>query len=47
MIVFAGICWWAFSNSKKKDFEDASNLPFDDEDIAERTLREKERDNHD
>ena len=47
MIVFIGICWWAFSSSKTKDFEDAANLPFDDDDIAERTLSEKERDKHD
>lgn len=43
MIVFIGICWWAFSKSKKQDFDEAANLPFDDEDIAERTLGEKER----
>lgn len=47
MIVFAGICWWAYSGQKKKDFEDAANLPFDDEEIADRTSREKEREKND
>ena len=47
MIVFAGICLWAYSGSKKEDFEDAANLPFQDDDIAERTLSETEREKND
>jgi len=47
MIVFVGICLWAYSSSKKKDFDDASNLPFQDDDIAERTMNETERKDHD
>jgi len=47
MIVFAGICLWAYSASKKEDFEDAANLPFQDDDIAERTLSETEREKND
>jgi len=47
MIVFIGICLWAFNGKKKKDFDDAANLPFQDDDIAERTLIETERKNHD
>ena len=43
MIVFLGICLWAYSGSKKKDFDDAANLPFQDEDIAKRTLSEREK----
>jgi len=42
MIVFVGVCFWAYSSNKKKDFDDASNLPFQDDDIAERTLSHKE-----
>lgn len=38
MIVFVCICLWAYSSSKKKDFDEASNLPFADDNIAERTL---------
>jgi cytochrome c oxidase cbb3-type subunit 4 len=29
MLAFLGICWWAFSRHKKKDFEEASRLPFE------------------
>jgi len=47
MIVFLGICLWAFSGSKKKDFDDAANLPFQDDNIAKRTLSQTERENHD
>ncbi len=47
MIVFLGICLWAFSSKKKDDFDDAANLPFEDDKIAKRTLSEKERKNHD
>lgn len=30
-ITFMGICWWAFSPSRKKKFDEAANLPFADE----------------
>ena len=35
MIAFLGVCWWAFSKHKKKDFEEASRLPFDEDELAE------------
>ena len=47
LIVFLGICLWAYSGKKKKDFDDAANLPFQDDEIAKRTLSETERENHD
>tara|TARA_R110001592_G_scaffold83616_2_gene247636 strand:- start:17928 stop:18095 length:168 start_codon:yes stop_codon:yes gene_type:complete len=31
IIAFLGVCWWAFSSHKKKDFEEAAQLPFSDE----------------
>ncbi|MCX9157043.1 cbb3-type cytochrome c oxidase subunit 3 [Niveibacterium sp. 24ML] len=31
-ILFIGICWWAFSGHSKHRFEEAAQLPFDDED---------------
>lgn len=35
MLAFLGVCWWAFSKHKKKDFEEASQLPFvDDEPVS-------------
>ena len=47
MIVFVGICLWAYSGSKRKDFEDAANLPFADDDNEKRTLDETEREKND
>ena len=47
MIAFVAICLWAYNGKKKKDFDDAANLPFQDDDIAERTLSETEREKHD
>ncbi|MFA5631799.1 MAG: cbb3-type cytochrome c oxidase subunit 3 [Porticoccaceae bacterium] len=35
MVAFLGICWWAFSKYKKKDFDEASRLPFSDDELAE------------
>jgi len=29
--VIIGISWWAFSPRRKKRFDDAANLPFEDE----------------
>ncbi|MBQ0712429.1 MAG: cbb3-type cytochrome c oxidase subunit 3 [Porticoccus sp.] len=31
MIAFFGVCWWAYSGDKKKDFDEAAQLPFSDE----------------
>ena len=33
MLAFFGICWWAFSKHKKKDFEEAAQLPFTDDEF--------------
>lgn len=33
MIAFVGVCWWAFSPKRKKQFEDAANLPFADDPV--------------
>ena len=42
MAVFIGIIWWAFSAHRQKANEEASHLPFDDDEVAQRTLeREK------
>ncbi len=40
MIVFFGIVWWAYSAHRKKSNDEASRLPFDDDDIADRTLKQ-------
>lgn len=31
-LAFLGVSWWAFSPRRKKQFDDAANLPFADED---------------
>ncbi|MFK7159814.1 cbb3-type cytochrome c oxidase subunit 3 [Marinospirillum sp. MEB164] len=31
MFAFLGIVFWAYSKSQKKTFEEAANLPFEDE----------------
>ena len=30
-VIFTGIFFWAYSKKRKKEFEDAANLPFADE----------------
>ncbi|MCP5160532.1 MAG: cbb3-type cytochrome c oxidase subunit 3 [Hahellaceae bacterium] len=47
MIAFTGVCWWAFGGRRKQRFDDAANLPFQDEDIAQRTLSNTEKKDHD
>lgn len=32
LVVFVGIVIWAYSGARKKDFDEASRLPLDDED---------------
>lgn len=39
MVAFLGVCWWAFSSHKKKDFDEAANLPFADEDPVDETSK--------
>ncbi|WP_250658009.1 cbb3-type cytochrome oxidase subunit 3 [Alkalimarinus coralli] len=46
MIAFIGICLWAYSSKRKKNFDDAANLPFEDEEIAKRTTIETEKKDH-
>lgn len=40
MVAFLGVCWWAFSSYKKKDFEEAAQLPFADDDVGEEASSE-------
>ena len=32
-VAFFGVCWWAFSPSRRKQFNEAAQLPFADEPI--------------
>ena len=36
MIAFLGVVFWAYSKRRKKDFDEASRLPFADEDATSR-----------
>jgi cytochrome c oxidase cbb3-type subunit IV len=29
LLVFVGIVWWAWSRRRRRDFEQAANLPFE------------------
>ena len=44
MIAFIGLCFWAYSKKRKATFDEAANLPFADEELNRRTMRE-EREN--
>ena len=45
LLAFIGVVLWAYSSYKKKDFDEASQLPFADETESERKAREqKEKD---
>ncbi|UZE94647.1 cbb3-type cytochrome oxidase subunit 3 [Alkalimarinus alittae] len=46
MIAFISICLWAYSSKRKDKFDDAANLPFEDEEIAKRTLIDTEKKDH-
>jgi cytochrome c oxidase cbb3-type subunit IV len=43
MIAFIGICLWAYSRSRKSQFDEAANLPFADEEIDKRTVNDSEK----
>lgn len=43
MIAFIGVCLWAYSSSRKDRFEEDANLPFQDDEIDQRTLNETEK----
>ena len=35
MVAFLAVTYWAYSSRKKKDFEEAANLPFADDDFPD------------
>lgn len=37
MAAFLGICWWAYSAHRRRPNDEAANLPFDDDEIDQRT----------
>lgn len=40
VIAFAGVCWWAYGPSRKSRFEEDGNLPFQDDQENESTLKQ-------
>lgn len=47
MVAFIGVCWWAYSSHKKKDFDEAAQLPFVDEELDdERPVGVGEKESH-
>jgi len=38
-LAFIGIVVWAYSGKQRARFEEAANLPFEDEDMQQSTLR--------
>jgi cytochrome c oxidase cbb3-type subunit 4 len=43
MVTFLGLCIWAYSSKRKKTFDEAANLPFADEELNQRTMREQDQ----
>lgn len=42
MLAFIGVTVWAYSSYKKKDFDEAAQLPFADESDDEKARREQQ-----
>ena len=41
LVLFVGIVIWAWSGKRKQDFDEAANMPFDEDDVpAEKTSKE-------
>ncbi|PAV26757.1 cytochrome c oxidase cbb3-type subunit 4 [Tamilnaduibacter salinus] len=45
MVAFLGIVWWAYSAKRRKPNDEAANLPFEDDDIDQRTRRKENTEN--
>ncbi|EZQ14020.1 CcoQ/FixQ family Cbb3-type cytochrome c oxidase assembly chaperone [Pseudomonas sp. G11-1] len=42
MVAFIGIVVWAYSSYKKKDFDEAAQLPFADDDEDQKTREQQD-----
>lgn len=47
LVSFIGLCFWAYSKKRRKDFDEAANLPFADEERDPHTPRENQEKEHD
>jgi len=41
LIAFIGLVFWAYSGKRKKEFDEAANLPFADEDMHNASSAQK------
>jgi len=41
LVAFIGLCFWAYNSKRKKEFDEAANLPFADEELNQRTMQEE------
>ena len=41
LIAFIGIIFWAYSKRRKRDFDEAANLPFADEQRHQATMKKE------
>ena len=44
LIAFLGLVFWAYSGKRKKEFDEAANLPFADDDLKPQSSPEGTRD---
>ncbi|MDR1993979.1 MAG: cbb3-type cytochrome c oxidase subunit 3 [Azonexus sp.] len=42
LICFLAIAWWAYSSKRRKDFDEAANLPFTDPEEQEEEEQRRE-----
>lgn len=45
LIAFVGLVFWAYSSKRKKSFDEASMLPFDDDPEAKKHVEQASRSN--
>lgn len=43
MAAFIGVVFWAYSKKRKKTFDEAANLPFEDDELDQRSREEEEQ----
>lgn len=44
LLSFLGLVAWAYSRNRKKDFDEAANLPFADDEMNKRTMNKEVQD---
>ena len=47
LVIFIGIIVWAWSGKRKKDFDEAANLPLEDNEPVPDAEKRTKRSNHD